>query len=91
MLQQMGYTLEPVYHHNTIQYYRIAGTSIGVSDDLLVQHPVTGDYTTAASRRIFVNYTFDEITLRRNYDLADVKLYMKLYRRFREKSTEHRP
>ncbi len=90
-LQQIGYLLEPVYHRDTIQYYRITGTSIGVSDDIIVQHPATGEYLTAASRNIFVDGTVDENTLKRIYNPDDLKLYMKLYRRFRKKPTERRP
>jgi hypothetical protein len=90
-LSHLGYTLEPVYHYDTLQHYLVSNTKVRVNEDYVVKDPVTGDYLTAIHRSIGVGYQFDNDIGRRVYNEEDLKLYNRLYRRFRKKVRASKP
>ena len=84
-LAQLGYTLEPIYHYDTLQQYIVSNTKVRVSKDCVIRHPVTGDPMTAIQRNIGLDYHIDHDIGKHVYNQEDLKVYNRLYRRFRKK------
>jgi hypothetical protein len=83
-LAALGFTLEPVYRGEDFQrWYKVGNTTLGIGLDIIGLHPVTEDLMTIGQgKMVFLNHKTDYKTYQRSYDPTDLKLYLKLYRRF---------
>jgi hypothetical protein len=83
-LAVLGFAIEPVYRGEDFQHwYKVGNTTLGIGLDIIGVHPVTEDLiTTGVGKRVFLSHKTDYKTYQRSYDPTDLKLYLKLYRRF---------
>jgi hypothetical protein len=77
-----GHLIEPVVHHNTVQYYRIRDTHLGINDDFVAVHCATGGKRIASHRRVFIHADYNPDTYTYTYNETDLRLYRHLYRRY---------
>ncbi len=88
-LAELGYQLDPVFNDQTLQYFRVRSMNIGIASEVTAKHPTTGDIVTVLRPTIFFPATLlsdDGSEPRaRAADADSLKLYLRLYRRFRKR------